>query len=83
MEKELTPPLSAKEDEQPAHKQLKPLPTTTPTLQSTSMQLQPLPSCSTRFNCLKTDEEVEAAKKLATPKNTEKNTTWAVKVWKD
>ena len=46
-------------------------------------KLKLLPSRNTRFNILKTNEEVEESKKLATPKYTEKNTTWAIKVWKN
>ena len=48
-----------------------------------SISRVPLASASNRFTSLKSDEEVEEARKLATPKNTEKNTAWAVKVWKD
>ena len=53
-----------------------------PHLSNSSQQLQPLPSTSSHFNFFKSDE-VEQAKKIATPKNTEKSTTWAVKVWRD
>ena len=50
---------------------------------STYLQRVPLASANNHFTSLKSDEEVEEARKLATPKNTEKNTAWAVKVWKD
>ena len=51
---------------------------------SSAKQSHPLTlSGKQRFGSLKIDEEVEAAKKSAIPKNTERNTVWAVKVWKD
>jgi hypothetical protein len=37
---------------------------------------------SSRFQTLTTDDDVEEAKKKAIPKNTDKNTSWAVNVWK-
>ena len=37
---------------------------------------------SCRFQTLTTDDDVEEAKKRATPQNTDKNTSWAVNVWK-
>ena len=46
---------------------------------------EPLPSPCTsgnRFHTLKTDSEVEEARKKAVPKNTDKNTSWAVNIWK-
>ena len=52
---------------------------------SASNQPEPHPTTaasSSRFQALKTDEDVEEAKKKAIPKNTEKNTSWAVNVWK-
>ena len=56
-----------------------PLPSTSSQPHPPAAELQPHP---TRFG-LKTDKEVEEAKKLAVPKNTERNTTWAVNVWKE
>ena len=47
---------------------------------------EPLPSPCTsgnRFHTLKTDSEVEEARKKAVPKNTDKNTSWAVNIWKE
>ena len=44
--------------------------------------LQPHPSNS-RFNSLKTDQDVKNARKMAIAKNTEKSTTWAVNIWKE
>ena len=46
---------------------------------------KPLPSPCTsgnRFYMLKTNSEVEEARKKAVPKNTDKNTSWAVNIWK-
>jgi hypothetical protein len=46
---------------------------------------QPHPTAGTgslRFHTLTTDDDVEEAKKKAIPKNTDKNTSWAVNVWK-
>ena len=45
------------------------------------MALQPIP-CNSRFQ-FKSDNDLELAKKLATPKNTERNTLWAAGVWKE
>ena len=42
-----------------------------------------LPSRNAHFNILKSDDELEEAKELVTPKNTENNTAWAVKVCKE
>ena len=50
----------------------------------TKPNAQPHPASTTnRFKVLKTDEEVEEAKKKYIPKNTEKSTTWSVNVWKE
>ena len=50
----------------------------------TKPNAQPHPAATTkRFKVLKTDEEVEEAKKKSIPKNTEKSTTWSVNVWKE
>ena len=46
---------------------------------------EPIHSPCTSGNCfhtLKTDSEVEEARKKAVPKNTDKNTSWAVNIWK-
>ena len=40
------------------------------------------PANSSRFKVLATDSDVEEAKKRAVPRNTEKNTSWAVNIWK-
>ena len=45
-----------------------------------SQKLELLPSRNDCSNIVKNDDEVEEAIKLATPKNTERNTAWAVKV---
>ena len=37
---------------------------------------------SSRFQMLTTDKDLEEVKKKAVPKNTDKNTNWAVNVWK-
>ena len=36
-----------------------------------------------RFGNLVGDAEIKAAQEMAVPANTKKNTSWAVKVWKD
>ena len=43
---------------------------------------QPHPTTTARFGELKTDADLEEAKKKAVPKNTNKNTNWAVNIWK-
>ena len=45
-------------------------------------QPHPCPANSSRFKTLATDSDVEEAKKRAVPKNTDKNTSWAVNIWK-
>ena len=60
------------------------LPLTVP-VQGSLPSNQPHPSAragSSRFHTLTTDDDVEEAKKKAIPKNTDKNTSWAVNVWK-
>ena len=47
-----------------------------------SNQPHPCPANSSRFKTLATDSDVEEAQKKAVPKNTEKNTTWVVNIWK-
>lgn len=43
---------------------------------------QPHPTTTARFGELKTDADLEEARKKAVPKNTTKNTSWAVNIWK-
>ena len=55
----------------------------TPALETTPLyqtSTQPHPTRA-RFNILKTDQDVAETKKKAVPKNTEKNTNWAVNIW--
>ena len=56
--------------------------TATPTLQPVQLRSSQFSPFLSRFS-FKTDKEVEEAKQLATPHNTARNTSWAVKVWKD
>ena len=53
----------------------------TPTPIPANIEPSNKPGPSIRF-ALKTDEELKQAKTNAIPKNTLKNTTWAVKIWK-
>ncbi|MCG8625945.1 MAG: hypothetical protein MJE68_28605 [Proteobacteria bacterium] len=45
-------------------------------------RLRLLTTPTARFGGLKTDADLEEAKKKAVPKNTNKNTNWAVNIWK-
>ncbi len=59
-----------------------------PTLSAAaSAHIQPelaLPlSCSSRFTAPKTDDDISAVQASAIPKNTVRNTTWAVNIWKE
>ena len=66
------------------HSSLLELPLTVP-VQGLLPLNQPLPSAqvgSSRFHTLTTDDNVEEGKKKAILKNMDKNTSWAVNVWK-